>query len=181
MKIFSIALLFSVFLFSCSGNEKPETGDITTVKTVKHKNIGGTRVFIIPPSGFTTSDAFQGFQKGENGLIQVMDLNGGNFYTNAATFSAEEFSKNGATVHSFRRYKINHDSVKRIEMSSPQGEHMIAMVVGDSTYSVMFNCLWVKGDSSAGNAVREMLNTLYYDKAFTPDPLANAAFTLDEG
>lgn len=181
MKYFYILLLFPVFLFSCSDNEKLETRDITTIKTEKHKNIGGSRVFIIPPFGFTASDIFQGFQKGENGLIQIMDLNDGNYYTNAATFSPEKFSENGATVHSFSRYKINNDSVKRIEMSTPQGERMIAMVVGDSTYSVMFNCLWVAGDSAAGKAIREMLNTLYYDKAFTPDPMANAAFTLDEG
>lgn len=181
MKNFLTALLFPVVLFSCSGSEKPEKKDITTSKTEKHINVGGTRVFLIPPSGFTASDAFQGFQKGENGLIQVMDINEGSYYSNAATFSAEEFKKTGATVHSFSRYKINNDSVKRIEMSTPQGERMISMVVGDSTYSVMFNCLWVAGDSAAGKAVRDMLNTVYYDKVFTPDPLANAAFTFDEG
>jgi hypothetical protein len=53
--------------------------------------IAGTRVFIKAPAGFEPISGFTGLRKGEMSMIQVFDLGGGNFYTNAASFSKEEF------------------------------------------------------------------------------------------
>src|SRR6185437_8399292 len=99
-------IIYSFLLISFTACGQTTTNkinsDIQNSKTSKHINIPGTRLYIIPPPGFIVSKTFLGLQKGENSMINIMDLIGGNFNTNTATFNKEEFEKKGAKVFDFK-------------------------------------------------------------------------------
>lgn len=49
-------VLLSLHVVACGQTTKGEAkGDITTTKSTRHQNIPGTRVFVVPPGGFTVS------------------------------------------------------------------------------------------------------------------------------
>src|SRR5437868_10860796 len=89
-----IAILSMLTLVSCkqkTGTASPT--EINTTRSAAHVNIPGTRVFIVLPEGFMVSTTQPAIEKGESGSVQAMDLVGGNYYQNAATFSKERFEQ----------------------------------------------------------------------------------------
>ena len=93
MKHLFFLLLFGVALTGC-GPRQPDTFDKSPTANGR-VNIPGTRLFIAPPADFKVATNFIGLEHADNSSFQVMDLVGGNFYTNAGTFSREEFEARG--------------------------------------------------------------------------------------
>jgi hypothetical protein len=154
--------------------------DINSTKTANHINIPGTRVFIIPPPGFQLTTSFFGLQKGETSVFQIYDLVGGNYYTNAASFSEENFRMNGAKIFDFREFKVNGFPAKYVFMETASNEKAISLVFGDSTFSTMIMAVYPSTDYETGEQIENAIKTIYYDKDLKIDPFATAAFRLDE-
>jgi hypothetical protein len=154
--------------------------NIENTKTAGHVNIPGTRVYIVPPPNFTVATAFTGLQKGDRSAVNVMELIGGNFYTNAGTFSKAEFEKRGIKVFDFKEITIDGYPARYISLQGDVSTKGYGVVFGDTTFSTMIMAMYPATDEVTGRDVINSLNTIYYDKGKKVDPMAAAFFTLDE-
>lgn len=169
-----------VVLFACKQSPKTEQqADIHTTRTNRHVQIPGTHLFIVPPPGFQVAHSFIGLQKDTNTLMQVYDLEGGNFFKNAADVNKESFERRGVKVLEYREMKLNNYPCKFLEAEGNPQMKMINMVFGDSTCSVMIAAVFTPGDTQSENEIKTALNSIYYDKNLKIDPFANAGFSLD--
>lgn len=151
--------------------------DITSTKTSKHINIPGTRLFIIPPSGFTISKDIKALMKDNNTGITVTDIEGDDFYSDT-TFNEREFEKEGITASNYQEFKLNNFSAKYLELDAAGNGHFIAILFGDATFSTLVMGVNLSSDNKAEKDIQQALSTIYYDKNFkakTPD----IPFTID--
>lgn len=178
----SILYIFLTLSLSTYGQVTPGAihEDIINVKSEKHIIIPGTRLYIIPPPDFVPGSSFTGFQKGETALINIYDLVGGNFYTNAETFSKTAFENKGAIVFDFKEIKVNGFPGKFIHMQGDPSAKAYAIVFGDTTFSTMIMALYPADDESTGRDILQSLRTVYYDKELVIDPFETANFSIDE-
>jgi hypothetical protein len=180
MKIYFSTLLLSLLFFSC--NKKKQTGfadEIKTTKTAAHQNIPGSRVFIVAPVSFRPSSSLPAFES-EKGLIQAMDLVGGNFYKNAATYSKEKFESSGIKVVEYRELKVNGYPAKYAHIQNDPQTSVYNLVFGDSSFSTMIIGTHAADDKKTGQQIRDAMLSVFYDKNFTIDPFASATFNLDD-
>lgn len=172
-------LVLFFFLTSLTAYGQTIKQNIQTTKTDRHINIPGTRLFMVPPPSFEIATTFTGLQRGDEAMLMVQDLVGGNFYTNAATFSKSTFEERGIKVSDYQEIKINGHDAKYILMEG-DGAKSFALVFGDTTYSVMIMGQNGTGDSKIEKDIIESFNTIYYDKAKVTDPFESAFFTIDD-
>jgi hypothetical protein len=154
--------------------------DIKNTKTSKHINIPTTKLYIIPPPNFEVAETFVGLQKSESSVFAVQELVGGNFYTNAATFSRAEFERQGIIVSDYLEIKVNGYPAKYISMQKSLFTKTFALVFGDTTFSTMIMIKNPIEDKQTEKEIIESMNTIYYDKSKRSDPFENAPFFLDD-
>jgi len=175
-----ILILITLIALSTYGQTKTENSDVHNVKTDKHINIPGTRLYIVPPEGFTIASTFVGLKKDDYSFFQVYDLVGGDYYTNAATFSKEKFEKKGAKVFDYKEFNMNGFPAKYIFMQGDPNAYAISLVFGDTTFSTMIMAVFPSTDDKTSEQVQNAIKTIFYDKNLKIDPFATASFTLDE-
>ncbi|HLW40963.1 hypothetical protein [Brumimicrobium sp.] len=142
------------------------------------KNIPGSRVFLVIPGGFKISKSTTGIEKSENVGIIVMDLRGGNFSSNAATFTEANWKSKADTVLCFKEYKIQGFSAKKVQIQS-SGMNFTALIFGDSTFSAMMTGMAPIGDKSSIKQIEQALNSVKYDKTLKINSLKIAKFKLN--
>ncbi|WP_445722622.1 hypothetical protein [Flavobacterium sp.] len=144
----------------------------------KYINIPGTRLLIIPPKGFVISKKITGLEK-ENAIIQVMDLIGGNYYKNSATFTKSKFENKGIKVIEFKEIKIAGFKAKYAHIEGGDGTQAINLVFGDTSFSTVI--LAPLGSSNIGLAseIKNAILKVKYDKTITIDPLASSFFKIN--
>jgi hypothetical protein len=170
MKKILLILLISSNLFGCNNQVAN-----------KYLNIKGTRLSIIPPKGYFESKSIIGLEKNETTAIQVMDLVGGNFESNTATFKISEFEKKGISVLEFKDLKINGFKAKYANIKGADENERALLVFGDSTFSVMVIAFFPS--SSRNELIQEIKNSFFkikYDKTIVIDPFASSAFKIEK-
>jgi hypothetical protein len=182
--------LICIFLIACfiscgnkSGNKNDKNtiqSEIKTTKTDKHIHVAGSRLFIVPPPGFKPIGTMVGLQKESGAQIIIMDLVGGNFYTNAATTSGEAYEKAGAKVFDYKEITINGFPAKYIYMENAEKMRAYNLVFGDSSFSTMIMAMYPASDAQTGKEILQSLQTIWYDKSVTVDPFAIAHFRIDD-
>lgn len=174
----------AIVMFSClaltASAQNNFPSEINTTKSASHINILGTRVFMIPPDGFRVSATQPAIENSKSGLVQVMDLVGGNFYTNAATFSKERFEQKGIKVFEHKTLKVNGYPAKMVLIQAAGTTKAYNLVFGDSTFSTMVMGTFEATDIATGEQVKQALLSVYYDKTNEVDPFAAAPFKLDD-
>lgn len=185
--IFFIMTKFLTAFFSCltfvsCGQTSNESfpNEIKTTKLATQVNIPGTRVFIVVPDGFKISTTSPAIEKGNSGLVQAMDLVGGNFYTNAATFSKEKFEQRGVKVFEYKELKVNGFPAKLAFIQGDPQTKIYNLVFGDSTFSTMIMGAFASTDIKTGEQIKQAILSIYYDKTNKVDPFATAPFKLDD-
>lgn len=177
-------LLFSLLLFSLTACGQTSSDiinpNIKNSKTNKHINIPGTRLYIIPPPNFIVAKTYVGLQKGDNSMLNIFDLVGGNFNTNAATFSKAEFERQGARVFDYQEITVNGYPAKYISMQGDLTTKAYALVFGDPTFSTMIMAAYPVTDEATGKDIIKSLNTIWYDTTKKIDPFETANFSLDD-
>jgi hypothetical protein len=178
----TLAFFFLLPVLVCQGQTDKANfpSEIKAVKTAAHINIPGTRLFIISPEGFSLAPDQPVLQKGDHDGIQIMDLAGGNFYTNAATFSRKAFEEKGIKVLDYQEMKVNGYPAKMLYLQTQDGGRSLELVFGDTTFSVLVMSFFSNSDVQAGKDIRKALQTICYDKSFKIDPFARAVFVLDD-
>lgn len=157
------------------------SNNINTVKTSKHINIPGTRLYLIPPPGFQVQRDIAGtLLKGSDVMIQVLDLVEGNFYRNAARFNKFSFELQGFNVFDFRDIQVGAYPAKYIFMEADSVTAAHQLTFGDSTFSVLIIAKYPITDGQTGDDIITALNTIYFDKQMTINASELANFTLDD-
>ena len=99
-KLFTIYIL--ALSLSCVGQQSVENK-----LTSAHLNVKGTKVSLIPPSGFEISTSFAGFQKNElNASIMVIEMPGP-FSEVSKGFTPEGFASQSVIIDTIVTYTIN--------------------------------------------------------------------------
>ena len=157
-----------------------ERENIVSSKTTKHINIPGTHLFISQPNGFIVAPNFVGLKKGELGMIQIYDLVGGNYYTNAATFNPSKFESKGAKVFEFKEFTFNNYPAKFISIQDDPQTKSFSLVFGDTTFSSMILASYISSDAETEKQIKDAIFSIVYDKKITIDPFASANFSLND-
>ncbi|MCX6316104.1 MAG: hypothetical protein NTW29_02350 [Bacteroidetes bacterium] len=174
-------LLLSTALISCSHTTAQQWPDkLNTTRSAQYVNIPGTRAFLLKPAGFSLSSSMPAIEKGNSSMVQVMDLVGGNFYTNAATFTKKRFEEKGLKVIEYKEFTLNNFPAKMACIEKDAQTNMINMVFGDTSFSASVIGMYPAADKELKKQVTEAMQSLYYDKAFTIDPFAAAPFHLNQ-
>lgn len=168
MKLKSILfLLLSISLFAQNNNN--------------YINIKGTRIYIIPPKDFKESKKMVGLEKNDNCIIQIMDLVGGNFESNTATYKKSEFEKKGLTVLDFEELKIDGYSALFSNVKGNDANEMVNVIFGDNTFSVMIIAIY---PSSSRNElfpeIKKSFLKIKYNKSLVVDPFAASTFIVEK-
>lgn len=146
----------------------------------KHTNIPGTKVSLIVPEEYDIATSFTGLERGDDVAIQVYDLAGGNYFTNAASFSKEKFETAGATVYSYEETKVNNFLAKFIHMQGDAMLESFGLVFGDSTFSVMIMALFPSDDEKTKEQIKATILSAVYEKDKVVDPFENVFFSIDD-
>lgn len=179
-------ILLSVFLITLVAcKQKSPAGDkinanIENSKTNKHINIPGTRLYIVPPPGFTVSQTPAGLKKGGTSMITVTELTDGNFYSNAASFNKAGFEQRGIKTFDYQEIKVNGYPAKYVSLQGDSSARMYWLVFGDSSFSTMVMGVYQANDEVTGKQILGALNTICYDKNKKIDAFEAAAFSLDD-
>ncbi|OJJ23666.1 hypothetical protein BKI52_04725 [marine bacterium AO1-C] len=146
----------------------------------KRVNVPGTKVWMVPPEGATKSKDFTGFQVGEYAAIQIMDLVGGNFYTNTRNYKKENFEAKGIKVLDFQKLTIaGYPAIyAHLKGAEPLSSHQL--VFGDSTFSTSLMANYASFDKELGQKVKKSIFSVVYKKDHKVDPFAHASFRLDD-
>lgn len=175
-----LILTCAIILYNLLANAQDVYPDkVSVTKTSEHINIPGTKIFIIPPAGYTIAKSFVGLEKGYEAMIQFYDLVGGNFYTNSATFNPEEFKEKGLETTFYKKYMLNEYPAKYIVLKNNDDKQM-NLVFGDTTFSVLTLAFYKSGNTSAEQELQKAFNSIYYDKSMPVNPFANKPYTIDD-
>jgi hypothetical protein len=153
-------------------------GDIKNTKTNKHIGIPGTRLYLVPPPQFKISSTFIGLQA-DSSVINIFDLVGDNFYTNARTFGRAEFENRGVRVFDYQEVKVNGYPAKYALIEGENQTRSISFVFGDTTFSTMIMATYPANNTVTEKQVITCLNSIYYDKQKKIDPFETAHFSLN--
>lgn len=178
--ILTIAFCCFTFVAVAQTTDPAFPDEIRTSRLATQVNIPGTKVFIVPPAGFKISSRLPAIEKGNTAMVQVMDLDGGNYYTNAAEFTRNNFEKKGIKVLEFKELMVNKFPAKIAFLQGGDQTKVYDLVFGDTTFSTMIMGVFPASDAEAGEQVKQALLSVYYDKAKKIDPFAAARFRLDD-
>ena len=150
--------------------------------TEKHQLVSGTRVWMIPPEGAVPGIGFNGFQIGEEGAINVMEVNPGNYFSSTENVSKENFETKGIKMMDLEELELNGYPAKYFCLQSVEDETSKThnLVFGDSTFSVMLIGVNPGVDENMDAAMKTALLSTQYQKEMEIDYMANAPFTLDD-
>ena len=164
-KNYILLILLNCALFSCAQ------------KTEKI-NIKGTKVFIEAPSGFKSSESFIGLEKNNSAMIQISDMVGGSFYSNAATFSKKAFEDRGLKVFDFQELQIDGYPAKYVYVQGAPDQKMMSVVFGDSTFCDMAMAILQTNDETVIEQVKKALLSIQYKKEMKVDHLGLTYFKV---
>ncbi len=172
----SVCFLGFFLLMARTGNAQDEFLDSLEGRVV----ISGTRLSLIPPSGWAQSNMFPGILK-EDGrsVIQVYDLPDGNFFRDGNSFTTENFQSKGAHILAFKQLKVAGFPAKFCYMQGDSAKRIMALIFGDSTFSTTLIGLYPDTALSTGQAIRDVFASIHYKKAQAIDPFRTAPFIVD--
>lgn len=153
---------------------------IANKNTFEHLLIPGTRMYILPSKGFKIAKEYIGIENEEGAGIIVYDIVGGNYYTNAQTFTKENFELKGAKVFEYEEFQFNGFPAKYIQMQGDQPFKNIGIVFGDSTFSAMMMGSFDATNEEQGKQVKSSMLSITYEKGRKIPPFETAKFTLND-
>lgn len=186
MKIQTLAIIFtltliSVTAFSQSYNSKAI--ELTNNHNANYQNVIGTKLQIIPPSGFVKSTGYNGFSHQLAGSSIVITEIAGDVNRNFMGFDKKQLFKTGVLVDKTTYYSINGFEAMLIEgRQSAYGKSYkrILLVIGDyyRTYLLSASVLSTSSEKHI-NEVKESLLGVIYLPEKESDVLDRFDFSVD--
>ncbi|WP_075590155.1 hypothetical protein [Labilibacter marinus] len=175
-------LLVLTFLSSCAqGKQSNFPGNIKTTKTDKHERVKGTKVFVKIPEEYKYIKELGRYQKNEKLYIQVIESNASSFYDAKPNLSKEVMESKGAKVDIFKEIELNEFGCIYTEGPSKYaGETKLGLFFGDGNFVVMIAGVCKDSDINGKKELRDIFETIYYEKALALNPLELADFEFDK-
>lgn len=157
-------------------------GEINNLKTDKHKQIAGTKFFLIPPKGFVDATNFQGFQQLNSGAsILVMEIPAP-FLESTQGFTEQGLRTRGVVLKKKEEIKVN--EYQGLFLTTEQfayGTNFVKyiLVFGNSKATYMVNGTFPKETGALDNDIRESMFSVVYESGLTVDPLSTVSFSID--
>ncbi len=186
MKKIGIIIITCLNFLSCaqtSNDNNPSKGirDIDNIKTVKHSNIPYTHVFINIPTGYTIPKYQTQIFKDDFTGINVMELDGGSFYSNAAQVTKPNLEKQGLKIDEFFEFKLNgNPAIMYLAVSPDKLNKSYQLVTGDSTYAVLLLGYTRPEDLKSLHEIKEMMMSFVFDKTHSINYEEIAPFKYDK-
>ncbi len=157
-------------------------GEINNIKTDKHKQIAGTKFFLIPPTGFINATNFQGFQQMNSGAsILVMEIPGP-FSESTKGFNEQGLKTQGVTLKKKEEIKVNGNQglfLTTEQFANGTNYSKYILVFGDTKTTFMVNGTFPKEITSFDKDIRESMFSVIYESGLTVDPLSAVPFKVD--
>ncbi|WP_026976372.1 hypothetical protein [Flavobacterium tegetincola] len=174
-------LLIYSFLILCSSVLFGQETLVNSVTSV-HKEIRGSKIKMIPPSGFISASSFKGFQQIDgNASIMILDV--------AKPFSAvmqgltsESLSKQGVKVVTIKAYILNNLPATLIKSEQVVNEILFTkyiLVTGTDEETILINGLIPHDQTVIEKIVKETILSSIYDSEKIIEPLDVVDFQIN--
>lgn len=156
----------------------------TATPTAAHQQIPGTNISLVPPTDFTSSDKFKGFQNPDDptSMIMVVEIPGP-FDQVSAGFNAELMAGRGMILTAKDSAKVNDLDAWFIELEQDANGMTFTktiLIYGDAGTSTLINGISLKDSVALAQQIRNSVRSAFVDAAVVADPRAELAFTVDE-
>jgi hypothetical protein len=177
----SVLLLTLLASFTLFAQRADFPSSVTNKATAKHKPVPGTRLFMIFPNNFEAALGFPGLESSDRKAeISVLDVPGGNFFSDIAEFSKESFEKRGAKVFEFKELLFEGYPARFIHVQGDNFKKGYGLVFGDSTFSVVLMGLYPEANQEEGEQIRSSILSCVYDKTKKTNLQELSKFKVDE-
>ncbi len=157
---------------------------IATSKTETSNRLKGTRLFLTIPANYKMRTIFPGYQYFEKDSLtgfQVIENINLNFYKAKNEFLGRTFDiKNGDTGISKEIKVADFDGVYYTGPFKLANQRVAFLVFGDSSFTVIINCSFLRSDKVAEMELNTILKTTSYNKSIIVDPLELVNFRFDK-
>ncbi|MCR5886761.1 hypothetical protein LRS06_03025 [Hymenobacter sp. J193] len=143
------------------------------------QRIAGTHVWLVPPAGFTPAPGLTGLRR-EAAVLQVFDGQGGNYYRQAAGFTAARFVARGGQVLELQEVAGAAYPARLARVRLSPAQESAQVLFGDSTFAVLLEARYPASDTATARALRRSLLSATYQKATAAAAPATALFAFDE-
>jgi hypothetical protein len=155
---------------------------IDNIKTDEHKQVSGTKFFVIPPNGFIPAATFQGFQQTNTGASILITEIPGAFAESTKGFNEQGLKTQGVILKNKENIKVNGN--EGLFLTTTQTAYgttfsKYILVFGDNNTTYMINGMFPEESTELDKDVRACMFSVVYDAALTVDPLAAVSFKVD--
>ncbi|SKC86894.1 hypothetical protein [Ohtaekwangia koreensis] len=170
--------LIGLFTISVTFGQK----EINNTRTDNHKQITGTKFFLIPPPGFISATSFQGFQQINSGAsLLVMEMPGP-FSESTKGFNEQGLKTQGVILK--KKEVININGSQGLFLTAEQFAYgtnysKYILVFGDSKATYMVNGIFPKEYTELDKDIQESMFSVVYESKLSVDPLSAISFTVD--
>jgi hypothetical protein len=134
----------------------------------------------VPPAGFGPATGFAGLRRGE-AVLQVFDLQGSNYYRQAAGFSQSRFEARGGKVLDFREVSGLAYPARLVRVRLSPTQESAQLLFGDSTFAVLLDARYPAADTALATTLQRTLLSATYQKASPGRPnTAGMVFAFEE-
>lgn len=180
MRLLLLLLTLPLSLATCA-QDYSFPADIHSAKTSLHKNVRGTRLYVIPPQGYQIIPYQSCVMDDRGDILAVKEWNEYDYYSNIKKYSKEKLSATADKIFYYRELRVNGFPGTMAVYRSRKDTSLITfrLVFGDKDFitSVIENVQ--PGDNTSLRKVKELFRSIYYDKSKRVDPFALEIFTMD--
>ena len=155
---------------------------IDNIVTEEHENIAGTKVSLIPPSGFTKASNFSGFQQNESGSsIMVVEMPS-SILEMKDVFTKEALLSKGIELEEIKELKINDLSAILITGSQSSNGTLfskVILVLGNDKEVILINCAYPNDLQEIGIEITNSILTVIHVANLEVDPLDGIDFSVN--
>ena len=179
MKIMPLVLLLISLKVTGQKSDTTIYTKINNSRTAAHINIPGTKIFVIPPTGYVVSKQIAGFQKGNNKLIDVKEASGQSYFDFDFSKVKGYYASNGAKVIEEKAVSIQgyQGFFTSLDVKATR---VSFLVFGDKSF---YSTIIIAAPIDEKNEMLELvkaLNSVWYGNDSKPQYLELAGFTIDE-
>ena len=146
----------------------------------KHTKIPRTRVSIRIPNGYSIMTTGIGLIKDEKQAITIMDIIGGNYFSNQKDFNRKYFEAQGLTVYSTQKVNIDgYPGTLMVTNTNDKNLNGIMVAFGDSSFVTMISSIHEANNIELEGLLKETILSITYNNEISIDPFEDVCFSSD--
>ncbi|MES2775907.1 MAG: hypothetical protein V4722_17155 [Bacteroidota bacterium] len=155
---------------------------IENAKTAAHVHVPGTRLYLIPPAGFTASKKYAGFQKeNSNGDgIVVFDTIKENYFENYLTTFISRIEKSGGKILIQKPVIVQGYAGRFLTIKISHKLQTHVLLFGSKKICVQLFAPFLSCCKQYSDEMLQSINTIWYDKQTVVHPYDTAGFSVND-